>query len=214
MAPFEPGHEAPPAVWRNERAGDGPTPGRAAGRSSITKVRTRWYRVRISLSQLPGLENLASVNQTRYSSGFGELAPEAGFEPTTRRLTAGCSTAELLGTEPRHDALSPTILATMRGVRQDQLVCGSTHFWVKEERGGTAERRSGEAPRPTGTMVVQAYTVAGGGGGASAYHGAPQPPRGAGRQPAADVEHHRGDGGADGWRCDLPRVWVVDDQAA
>lgn len=25
------------------------------------------------------------------------MAPEAGFEPTTRRLTAGCSTAELLG---------------------------------------------------------------------------------------------------------------------
>ena len=28
---------------------------------------------------------------------FQKMAPEDGFEPPTRRLTAGCSTAELFG---------------------------------------------------------------------------------------------------------------------
>ena len=31
-----------------------------------------------------------------YTGPEGRLAPQVGFEPTTRRLTAGCSTTELL----------------------------------------------------------------------------------------------------------------------
>jgi hypothetical protein len=31
----------------------------------------------------------------------GRLAPRAGFEPATNRLTAGCSTAELPGNDAR-----------------------------------------------------------------------------------------------------------------
>ena len=33
---------------------------------------------------------------SRYPATIQELAPEAGLEPATRRLTAGCSTIELL----------------------------------------------------------------------------------------------------------------------
>ncbi len=31
-----------------------------------------------------------------------EVAPQVGFEPTTRRLTAGCSTTELLRNVTKH----------------------------------------------------------------------------------------------------------------
>jgi hypothetical protein len=34
----------------------------------------------------------------RKQSAYLEMAPRAGFEPATNRLTAGCSTAELPGT--------------------------------------------------------------------------------------------------------------------
>ena len=52
---------------------------------------------------------------------FSKMAPQVGFEPTTYRLTAGCSTAELLrnnmmglsGLEPPTSRLS--------GVRSNQL---------------------------------------------------------------------------------------------
>ena len=44
---------------------------RAGARSFTTKIRTRWYRVRIALYQLPNLANPASVNHSARSSGFG-----------------------------------------------------------------------------------------------------------------------------------------------
>ena len=36
------------------------------------------------------------LHREPWSSRFSDLAPEVGFEPTTLRLTAGCSTIELL----------------------------------------------------------------------------------------------------------------------
>jgi hypothetical protein len=47
------------------------------------------------------LVGLGELNETFWSRqiAVGELAPRAGFEPATNRLTAGCSTAELPGTK-------------------------------------------------------------------------------------------------------------------
>ena len=38
-----------------------------------------------------------------------KLAPRAGFEPATNRLTAGCSTTELPGNDARHAVMMPGI---------------------------------------------------------------------------------------------------------
>ena len=40
-----------------------------------------------------------SANSIRQACDLKEVAPRAGFEPATNRLTAGCSTAELPGNE-------------------------------------------------------------------------------------------------------------------
>ena len=68
--PFEPEreapHDAPPTASPNGRAG-----ATAAGRAFTAKIRTRWYRVRIALYQLPDLPIPASVNHAAESSGFG-----------------------------------------------------------------------------------------------------------------------------------------------
>lgn len=79
VAPFEPEREAPPTVSRNGHAGAGARAkaGAVAGRAFTTKIRTRWYRVRIGLYQLPNLPSdtlagpahPASVNHLR---GFSD----------------------------------------------------------------------------------------------------------------------------------------------
>ncbi len=74
MAPFEHEREtsaAPPTVSHNGRAGAAAET--VAGRAFTTRVRTRWYRVRIALYQLPNLPDPASVNQSGNSSGFGGI---------------------------------------------------------------------------------------------------------------------------------------------
>lgn len=47
----------------------------------------------------PGFTGLSSLRRAPWKSMDGYLAPEAGFEPATRRLTVACSTAELLRNE-------------------------------------------------------------------------------------------------------------------
>jgi hypothetical protein len=70
--PFEPEREAPQdapsTASPNGRAG-----ATAAARAFTAKIRTRWYRVRIALYQLPNLANPTSVNHSARSSGFGGI---------------------------------------------------------------------------------------------------------------------------------------------
>ena len=50
----------------------------------------------------------------------GRLAPQVGFEPTTLRLTAGCSAIELLRNRPQeaaNDDYTPTATAAVNGAR-------------------------------------------------------------------------------------------------
>src|SRR5688572_13203692 len=46
---------------------------------------------------------------------LSDLAPRAGFEPATLRLTAGCSTVELPRNIQDEPAAGPSILACFRG---------------------------------------------------------------------------------------------------
>ncbi len=73
VAPFEPEREAPQqaptTASRNGRAGV--TSEAAAGRAFTARIRTRWYRVRIAVYQLPNLPDPARVNHAAESSGFG-----------------------------------------------------------------------------------------------------------------------------------------------
>ncbi len=70
--PFEPEREAPQdapsTASPNGRGG-----ATAAGRAFTAKIRTRWYRVRIALYQLPNLPNPARANQSGNNSGFGGI---------------------------------------------------------------------------------------------------------------------------------------------
>src|SRR5579885_40078 len=54
-----------------------------AGRAFTTRVRTRWYRVRIALYQLPNLPGPGSVNQSGNSSGFGGIGSARRGKPRT-----------------------------------------------------------------------------------------------------------------------------------
>lgn len=65
--PFEPEREAPQEPAEATK--------RAGARAFTTKIRTRWYRVRITLYQLPNVPNPLSVNHSAKSSDSGEMAP-------------------------------------------------------------------------------------------------------------------------------------------
>lgn len=64
------------------------------------------------------------IVRARFSRGgrSSQLAPETGFEPVTERLTAACSTTELLwncmagveGVEPSHNGIKTRCLTTWR----------------------------------------------------------------------------------------------------
>ncbi len=66
--------------------------------SFTTKIRTEWY----SVNHVALCKRLVSADMEsgEISSDLRRLAPEAGLEPATRRLTAGCSTIELLWSKP------------------------------------------------------------------------------------------------------------------
>src|SRR5437762_13052474 len=65
------------------------------------------------------------------------LAPQAGFEPATLRLTAGCSTVELLRNSGRTDRFGPNLnsseSATPRAIRSS-------------DRRGSPNAREGNRP--------------------------------------------------------------------
>ena len=75
VAPLEPGREPPKAAAPTaERSGHGGA-GAAAGSRRVlkTRIRARWYRVRIGGYQLPGLPDPRSVNHSGKRSGSGEI---------------------------------------------------------------------------------------------------------------------------------------------
>ena len=47
------------------------------------------------------------------------MAPQVGLEPTTYRLTAGCSTIELLRNESRSDILSRDVSIQVPSAQED-----------------------------------------------------------------------------------------------
>jgi hypothetical protein len=51
---------------------------------------------KIEVIRVPDVEAARDFGVCRPRTSQGKLAPEAGLEPATRRLTAGCSTIELL----------------------------------------------------------------------------------------------------------------------
>ena len=86
--PFEPEREAfqePPAEAARM----------AGARAFATKIRTRWYRVRIGLYQLPNVPNSLSVNRSGTSSGFDGIGSPSGCRTTryyrgpSRRASTG-----------------------------------------------------------------------------------------------------------------------------
>src|SRR5436190_5416542 len=56
---------------------------------------------------------------------IAEMAPRAGFEPATNRLTAGCSTAELPGTMAAHARCPAITKAFPLAKRQNRSVAGA-----------------------------------------------------------------------------------------
>jgi hypothetical protein len=78
------------------------------------------------------------------------VAPRAGFEPATNRLTAGCSTAELPGNT------RATAASNKRGGRLQSVKIGATAGIARGD-GGSA--RAGAAPHayaPAGVAVASA----------------------------------------------------------
>lgn len=76
------------------------------------------------------LGNLAAVEETL--KALENLAPRAGFEPATNRLTAGCSTTELPGnscSDVSGAAYSKPVSALQRSNSQffSSFLCG--HLW-------------------------------------------------------------------------------------
>ena len=67
------------------------------------------------------------------------LAPRAGFEPATNRLTAGCSTTELPGNKP---ALRP------RRYNKGPLLCKALRSAMKKTRPRQGVNRSSQEASP------------------------------------------------------------------
>ena len=72
-------------------------------------------------TELSASEHPGSTHRAMRKNGFSfkclkQMAPRAGFEPATNRLTAGCSTAELPGSSAfrRERAYSSALLAGAR----------------------------------------------------------------------------------------------------
>src|SRR5688572_18904627 len=80
---------------QSHRAADGTRKGRydaervRAGRRRLTPKGHRYGRIRI-------VHNCSQTGKRRGANSLKRLAPQAGFEPATLRLTAGCSAVELL----------------------------------------------------------------------------------------------------------------------
>src|ERR1700739_3658028 len=62
----------------------------------IFSLNSAYLKLRTSLGNTESQRIQEKTRRNIGSKGRKKLAPEVGFEPTTSRLTAGCSTIELL----------------------------------------------------------------------------------------------------------------------
>src|ERR1700681_1963942 len=76
---------------------------------------------------------------------FEKVAPRAGFEPATNRLTAGCSTAELPGTMAAHARECPAITKAFRLAKR-QIIRRSSPAVPSTMVGRQARCRSSRGP--------------------------------------------------------------------